>query len=118
MSNETKRFLDTGRLSQVVVANGVVHLAGQVSDGPGDAVAIQTQKILARIDELLSLAGVDKTRLLTANVWLSDREYFDEFNAVWDSWVAKGHSPTRACVQSLLMAPGYDVEVSVTALST
>ncbi|WP_242680918.1 Rid family hydrolase, partial [Paraburkholderia hospita] len=70
-----------------------------------------------RIDTLLASANVDKTRVLTANVWLSDPKHFDEFNAVWDAWVPTGHAPTRACVQALLMKPGLDVEIAVTALA-
>ncbi|NPT45009.1 hypothetical protein GNZ12_27560 [Paraburkholderia sp. 1N] len=62
-------------------------------------------------------AGVDRTRLVSASIWLSDPKYFAEFNAVWDAWVPAGHAPTRACVQALLMKPGCDVEVAVTALS-
>jgi enamine deaminase RidA (YjgF/YER057c/UK114 family) len=77
----------------------------------------ETTEILTRIDELLALAGVDKTRLLTANIWLSDAKHFAEFNAVWDAWVPEGHAPTRACVQSPLMRAGLEVEIAVTALA-
>lgn len=77
----------------------------------------QTNEVLTQIDGLLAEAGIDKTRLLTANIWLSDARYFDEFNRVWDAWIPQGHAPTRACVQSLLMRAGFDVEVAVTALA-
>ena len=58
---------------------------------------MQATEILTRIDALLASAGIDKTRVLTANIWLSDAAHFDAFNAVWDAWVPAGHAPTRAC---------------------
>lgn len=117
MSSEIQRLQTNARMSQVVIANGFVHLAGQVPDSPGASIAVQAGEVLARIDALLAAAGVDKTRVVTANVWLSDAAHFDAFNAVWDAWVPAGHAPTRACVQALLMKPGLDVEIAVTALA-
>jgi enamine deaminase RidA (YjgF/YER057c/UK114 family) len=117
MTESIKRLQTDARMSQVVIANGVVYLSGQVPDTAGASIDVQTKEILTRIDTLLESAGVDKTRLLTANVWLSDPQHFDAFNAVWDAWVATGHAPTRACVTALLMKPGLDVEVAVTALA-
>ena len=104
-------------MSQIVIANGVVYLAGQVPDTANAPVTQQTTEILTRIDSLLAEAGVNKSRLLTANIWLSDARHFAEFNAVWDAWVPEGHAPTRACVQSPLMRDGIDVEIAVTALA-
>lgn len=117
MSSEIKRLQTNVRMSQVVIANGIVHLAGQVPDTAGASITVQATEILTRIDALLASAGVDKTRLVTANIWLSDPKHFDEFNAVWDAWVPAGAAPTRACVQALLMKAGLDVEVVVTALA-
>ncbi|AJC17880.1 RidA family protein [Pandoraea sputorum] len=117
MKKDITRMQTNGRMSQVVVANGVVYLAGQVPDTAGATITDQTIEVLKHIDALLAEAGIEKTRLLTANIWLSDARHFDEFNRVWDVWVPDGHAPTRACVQSLLMRAGFDVEVSVTALA-
>jgi enamine deaminase RidA (YjgF/YER057c/UK114 family) len=117
MSNDIQRLQTNARMSQVVIANGVVYLSGQVPDTAGASIDVQATEILTRIDRLLASAGVDKTRVLTANVWLSDPKHFDAFNAVRDAWVPLGHAPTRACVQALLMRPGLDVEVAVTALA-
>jgi len=117
MSNEIKRLQTNPRMSQVVIANGIVYVSGQVADTASASVTIQTTEILNRIDTLLATASLEKTRLITANVWLSDPKHFDEFNAAWAAWVPPGHAPTRACVQALLMKPGLDVEVAVTALA-
>jgi enamine deaminase RidA (YjgF/YER057c/UK114 family) len=115
--NQIERLQTNARMSQVVIANGVVYLSGQVPDTASAPISVQATEILNRIDKLLATAGVDKTRVITANVWLSDPKHFDEFNAVWDAWVPSGHAPTRACVQALLMKPGLDVEIAVTALA-
>ncbi len=70
----------------------------------------QTREILALIDGLLAKAGTDKTRLISANIWLTDIATFQEMNAVWDAWVAPGAAPARATVEAKLAAPLYMVE--------
>jgi enamine deaminase RidA (YjgF/YER057c/UK114 family) len=115
MQNDIKRFHGNQRMSQIVISNGNVHLSGQVPTTTGASVTEQATEILTRIESLLAEAGVDKTRLVSANIWLTDPKHFAEFNAVWDAWVVEGHAPTRACVQALLMRPGIDVEVAVVA---
>lgn len=111
-----KRLHVGQRMSQVVVHNGIVYLAGQVAqNAPGRPVAEQTRDILDSIDEFLKQAGTDKSRLLTAQIWLADISTFDEMNQVWDAWISPGNAPTRACVESKLAAPKFTVEIMVTA---
>jgi enamine deaminase RidA (YjgF/YER057c/UK114 family) len=74
-----------------------------------------TRDILDRIDRYLAEAGTDKTKLLTASIWLTDIATFEEMNAVWDAWVAPGATPARACVEARLASPQYTVEIMVTA---
>lgn len=102
-------------MSQAVIYGNTVYLAGQVADDPVPSVAEQTRQVLARIDRLLAEAGTDKSRLLSANVWLADISRFDEMNAVWDAWVAPGDTPARATVQSALARPANLVEIMVIA---
>ena len=111
------RRIDVGdRMSQAVVHGNTVYLAGQVAQtAPGESAAAQTRDILKRIDELLAKAGSDKSKLLTATIWLSDISTFAEMNGVWDAWVSKGNTPCRACVESKLAAPQFTVEIQVTA---
>jgi enamine deaminase RidA (YjgF/YER057c/UK114 family) len=103
------------RMSQAVIHNDTVYLAGQVAEDASADVAGQTRQILSRIDGLLAEAGTDKSKLLFANVWLSDISTFDQMNAVWDEWVTPGHPPARACVESKLARPQLKVEISVVA---
>ena len=101
------------RMSGAVVYNGLVWLAGQVGT-PGASVTEQTKDALAEVDRLLALAGSDKTRILSAQIWLADMADFAEMNAVWDGWVPQGATPARATGEAKLTAPGYRVEVIVT----
>ncbi len=111
-----KRFGVGPRMSQCVVHGNTVYTAGQVArNAPGGSVTEQTKDVLAIIDGLLGEAGTDKSKLLTANIWLSDVATFNEMNAVWDAWITPGNPPCRACVESKLASPQYNVEIMVTA---
>jgi enamine deaminase RidA (YjgF/YER057c/UK114 family) len=104
------------RMSQAVIHNGVVYLAGQVaSDAQGAPVKEQTLNILQRVDKLLAAARTDKTKLLSATIWLTDMRTFDDMNSVWDKWVAEGATPARATVEAKLASPVYSVEIAVIA---
>ena len=103
------------RMSQVVIHGDTVYLAGQVAvAAAGESVEAQTRNILDRIDGLLAEAGTDKSKALSANIWLSDMSTFNEMNAVWDAWVTPGSTPCRACVESKLAAPQFTVEIMMT----
>ena len=104
------------RMSQIVVHGDTIYLAGQVAQNAGGgSIADQTKDILATIDGLLAEAGSDRSKLLTATIWLSDIRYFDEMNAIWDAWVAPGNTPCRACIEARLAFTQFDVEIMVTA---
>ena len=103
------------RMSQAVIHGDRVFLAGQVAETPTPDVTDQTRQILAAIDGLLAEAGTDKTKLLTANIWLADIADFAAMNAAWDKWVSPGNTPARATVESKLAGPEYRVEIQVTA---
>jgi enamine deaminase RidA (YjgF/YER057c/UK114 family) len=107
--------LHTGpRMSQAVIHNGIVYLAGQVGT-PGSDVPTQTQEILASIDTLLAEAGSDKSRILQATIWLADMADFGAMNAVWDAWVDSANAPARATGESKLATPDYKVEIIIVA---
>lgn len=104
------------RMSQVVVHGNTVYLAGQVAQGaPGAGAVEQTRDILASIDKLLAEAGSDKSKLLTATIWLANMDDFGDMNSVWDAWVDPANPPCRACVESRLASPKFTVEIMVIA---
>lgn len=110
-----QRF-DTGpRMSEMTLHNGTVYLAGQVcTDGTHD-IRGQVRSVLAAIDALLARAGSDKSKILRAEIFLADMADFPAMNAVWEGWVAAGHTPARATVQARLAKPEWKVEIVVTA---
>ncbi len=111
-----KRIKIGKRMSQAVIHGNVVSTAGQVAhNAAGEDAGAQTRDILGAIDALLAEAGTDKSRLLTASIWLADMTDFKAMNDVWDAWVVEGETPTRACVESRLAAPQFAVEIAVTA---
>jgi enamine deaminase RidA (YjgF/YER057c/UK114 family) len=114
MSNQIKRYGTGPRMSEGVAYNGILWVAGQVGN-PGDSVADQTRTCLAEVDRILAAAGTDKTRILSAQIWLADIGTFADMNAVWDTWVPQGHTPARATGEAKLATPDYKVEVIVTA---
>jgi enamine deaminase RidA (YjgF/YER057c/UK114 family) len=110
--------IQTGpRMSQAVIHNQTVYLAGQVASGaPGGTVTEQTKDILSKIDALLAVAKTDKSKILSATIWLTDMSKFAEMNAVWEAWVAPGATPARATVASpQLASPEFKVEIAVIA---
>ena len=79
-------------ISKVVEHGGIVYVCGMLPDPVGDITA-RTRQVLARIDEALKVAGTEKSKLLTAQAWLSDMRLFEAHNAVWNEWVI----PTMRC---------------------
>lgn len=104
------------RLSEIVVHGDTIYLAGLVAREPvSEYAAAQTRDILEQIDQHLAEVGSDKTRILSATIWLADINDYDALNSVWDPWVAKGQAPARACVEAKLARPKYKVEIRVIA---
>ena len=115
-----QRIDSNTRMSQAVVYNGVVYLAGQVDEtaklGDGRSIEAQTAVVLSQINSLLAKAGTDKSKLLSATIYLTDISTFAQMNAAWLAWVSPEGLPTRATVGvSALAAPEYGVEIVVTA---
>ena len=110
---------DTGphqpNMSKVVVHDGTVYLAGQLADDPKTSVTDQTKQILDIIDKRLASVGSDKSKVLSAVLYLSDMSKLADMNDVWNAWVDQDNLPARACVKADLTGPDYKVEIMVTA---
>jgi enamine deaminase RidA (YjgF/YER057c/UK114 family) len=103
------------RFAQAVAFGDTVYLAGHVASHPDAGVYEQTREILATIDRHLAAAGSDKSRLLSASVWLTDIGTFDDMNRAWDEWVDPSNLPARATVEARLASPDFKVEIAVIA---
>lgn len=104
------------RYSDAVIHGNTVYLSGHVpEESKGQDIGAQTRDVLAQIDETLRDCGTDKTKILSATIYLADMKNFAGMNAVWDQWVAQGHTPARATVEAKLASPDYGLEIVVIA---
>ena len=99
------------RLSEAVIHGNTVYLAGEVPDDGTLDITGQTEQVLAKIEKLLKQVGSDKTKLLSAQIFLPDMKDFAAMNAVWEKWVVAGQTPARATVEAKLANPAYKVEI-------
>jgi enamine deaminase RidA (YjgF/YER057c/UK114 family) len=110
-----KRLNVGKRLSEIVVHGNTVYLAGEVPDDGTLDITGQTQQVLGKIDKLLAQVGSDKSKLLSAQIFLPDMKDFAAMNAVWEKWVVAGQTPARATVEAKLANPAYKVEIMCVA---
>ena len=104
----------TARYADSVSWAGTVYLV-EVPANPGEDIAAQTRNVLASIERQLVESGSDKTRLLSATIYLRTLTDYDAMNAVWDAWVPAGCAPSRACIEARLVNPDWRIEIAVTA---
>ena len=97
-----------------VVHGNVVYLSGIVADDKSLPMKGQTEQVLRKIDAVLATAGTNKSRILTATVYMADASLKDEMNEAWMAWVDPSNLPTRTAVGAAL-TPGTMVEITVCA---
>lgn len=114
MSDITRHQSDA-RLSRLVTHNGIAYLAGLTADDRSAPMKGQTEQILKKIDALLKVAGTDKSRLLTAMVYVSDMRLKSQMDEAWSAWISPKDTPARACVETRLGTPDTLVEIMVVA---
>lgn len=102
-------------LSLAVENNGTVYLAGIVPKNLKADIKGQTEEVLKEIDRLLAKCGTNKSRILAANIWVTDIRNRAAMNEAWTAWVDKNNLPVRACVEAKLADPACLVEIMVTA---
>ena len=103
------------RLSEIVVHGNTVYLAGEVPDDGTLDITGQTEQVLAKIEKLLKQVGSDKTKLLSAQIFLPDMKDFHAMNMAWEKWIVAGQTPARATVEAKLANASYKVEIMATA---
>jgi enamine deaminase RidA (YjgF/YER057c/UK114 family) len=104
-----------GVLADAAEFGNLVFVAGQVADDPTQDITGQAKQVLAAIDAVLAKAGTSKSRILSANVWLTDIRNREALNAVWKAWVDQDNLPARATVEAKLADPRMLVEIAVVA---
>ena len=106
----------SGKLfSAAVEHGGLVYVAGQVADDLTQGVKGQTEQVLKKIDSILAAAGTSKSKILSANAWVTDIRNRDEMNAAWSAWADPANLPARATVEAKLADPRMLVEIACVA---
>lgn len=99
--------------SPLVEHDGFVFAVAVATDNSGSMYQ-QTKEALAGIDQRLAKVGLDKSRIMTVQVFIADMGQKAEMNRAWDEWADPANPPMRACLGVTL--EGKDlVEVIVSA---
>lgn len=77
-------------------------------------IRAQTRGTLQALDARLAEAGLDRTRIVKAEVVVTDHDNKPAFDEVWASWMPAGHGPVRSFVESR-MPEGDLIEIIITA---
>ena len=110
-----QKINSTEVMSAITIFNQVVYLSGQVPKTTEPDISLQTKDVLATIDALLAQAGTDKSRLLSAQLFVKNLEDFPQINAIWVEWMRGCVPPSRATIQADLVNPDWLIEIAVTA---
>jgi enamine deaminase RidA (YjgF/YER057c/UK114 family) len=117
--HEIRQISDENRgqpiISQAVVHGNVAYFAGITPNPIVGDIKTQTAQVLRRVDELLNLAGTDKSQLLSAQVWIADMRLFEDHNSVLNEWVVQANPPARACITTVFLQPVILVVIMVVA---
>jgi len=102
-------------LSQAVEHGDTVYLAGVVAKGLDKDIKGQTKEVLDEIDRLLGKCGSHRSKVLQAQIWVTDIRNRAPMNEVWTAWTDPKNLPARACVEAKLADPRALVEIMVIA---
>lgn len=111
-----ERIEPSQHFASAVVGGGHLYISGTIANSADASIEIQTQQVLARLDDLMAKAGTDKSRLLTCTVYLPHIRDYEAMNRVWDTWVDPNNKPARATVEARLAIESLRVEISAVAL--
>ena len=113
--SEIVRHESKGILSSAVVHGDTVYLAGLTADDQSQDAKGQAAQILSKIDKLLATCGSNKSKVLTATIWVNDIRHRPLMNESWNAWTGGQNLPARACVESKMADPNCLVEIQVVA---
>jgi enamine deaminase RidA (YjgF/YER057c/UK114 family) len=111
-----KRIEKTKIMHRIVRHNGVLYIGGLIADDCDGGMGSQTRQICAKLDKLLATAGSDKTKLLSATLYVTDIDAKAEMNEAWLEWLDGTDLPARATIGvATLGGPTVKIEIVVTA---
>ena len=108
-----KRINPQSQWSDAVLHNGTAYFV-EVPESGTDLEA-QILAVFAQAERTLALCGCDKSRILTATIYLKKMQDRSTFNALWARWLPPGCAPARVCVSAEMASPDYLLEIAFTA---
>ncbi len=115
MGDTIKRWECDPKLSDMVEHAGILYLAGQIAENLAADTRGQTAEVLGLIDRLLEKAGSDKSKLLSAIIFISDMRDKPQVDDAWRAWADPKSVPVRAVVEARLSSNDTYVEIICTA---
>lgn len=114
-SQNIQRLNTNEVMSGAIIHQGVVYLSGQVPTRTDLDIKGQIQEVLNKIDELLALANTNKSRILSAQLFIKNLADFQTVNQIWIEWLKDCATPARATIQADLVNPEWLIEIAVIA---
>ncbi len=109
-----QRLNPTPRWSDATIFNGIAHFV-EVPNNTQCPMDEQIAQILAQAEATLAAIGSDKSRLLSATIYLTDKNNVATLNRAWETWLPGGCAPSRACILVELLDPAMLVEIAFVA---
>jgi enamine deaminase RidA (YjgF/YER057c/UK114 family) len=111
---DIQRLNPTPRWSDATVYRGIAHFV-EVPNDTNCAIAQQIVQVLQQAEATLAAIGSDKSRLLSATIYITHQENVAALNSAWANWLSPGCAPSRACVKVELLDPNMLVEIAFVA---
>ena len=111
---DIQRINPTPRWSDITIFNGIAHFVEVPADTAADMQG-QVSQVLAQADTTLRSGGSDKSRILSATIYITDFSNLGVLNAAWEAWLPAGCAPSRACLKVELIDPAFLVEIAFVA---
>lgn len=111
---DIKRLNPAPRWSDATVFKGIAHFV-EVPADTAAAFGQQIAQVLAQAELSLAAIGTDKSRLLSATIYIADLAHLPELNLAWEAWLPANSAPSRACLQVGLVDPQMLVEIAFVA---
>ena len=110
-----KRLDSNDKMSMCVIKGDMLYTSGLTASDRSQDMEGQCRQILDKIDDYLAQAGSDKSKLMTAQIWLADIRDWAAFNDLWVAWIDPENPPTRATTEANLATRDMLIEIQVTA---
>ena len=112
--NKIQRLRPTPRWSDATLFNGIAHFVEVPADTEQD-ITSQAHQIFAQTEATLAEIGSDKSRLLSATIYLTQTQNAAIVNPIWEAWLPENCAPSRACIKVELLDPKMLIEIAFVA---